>query len=44
MKLKKALLVVDAQNDFCPEGALAIPEGDKVVPLLNKYIKIFCKK
>jgi len=43
MKLKKALLVVDVQNDFCPDGALAIPEGDKVVPLLNKYIKIFAK-
>lgn len=44
MKLKKALLIVDAQNDFCPGGALGVPEGDKVVPKINKYIKIFIKK
>jgi nicotinamidase/pyrazinamidase len=44
MKLKKALLVVDMQNDFCPGGALAIPEGDKIIPSLNKYIKIFSRK
>ena len=29
------LLVVDVQNDFCPGGALAVPEGDSVVPLVN---------
>jgi len=44
MKAKKALLIVDVQNDFCPGGALAVPEGDKIVPVLNKYIKIFSKK
>jgi len=44
MKLKEALLIVDVQNDFCPGGALAVPEGDKVVPVLNKYIKIFSQK
>src|SRR4030042_3846541 len=44
MKLKKALLVVDVQNDFCPGGALAVPQGDKIVPILNKYIKIFSRK
>lgn len=38
---KKALLVVDMQNDFCPSGALGVPEGDRVVPILNKYIEIF---
>lgn len=38
---KKALLVVDMQNDFCPSGALGVPEGDRVVPVLNKYIEIF---
>lgn len=43
MKLKKALLAVDVQNDFCPKGALGVPEGDKVVPNINKYIKIFSK-
>lgn len=40
-KPKKALLVVDVQNDFCPTGALAVPEGDKVVPVLNRYIELF---
>ena len=33
-----ALLVVDVQNDFCPGGALPIPEGDRVVPVLNAWI------
>lgn len=41
MKLKKALLIVDVQNDFCPGGSLAVPEADKIIPNLNKYIKIF---
>jgi nicotinamidase/pyrazinamidase len=43
MKLKKALLVVDIQNDFCPSGALGISGGDKIIPVVNKYIKIFSK-
>jgi len=43
MKHKKALLIVDLQNDFCPGGALAIPEGDKIIPNINKYIRIFTK-
>jgi len=30
------LLVVDVQNDFCPNGALAVPRGDEVVPLINR--------
>ena len=30
-----ALVIVDVQNDFCPGGALAIPDGDKVVPIIN---------
>ena len=34
-----ALLIVDVQNDFCPGGALAVPEGDRVVPVLNQYIE-----
>jgi len=41
MKLKKALLIVDVQNDFCPGGALGIKDGDKIIPAINKYIKIF---
>ena len=31
-----ALLVIDVQNDFCPGGALAVPDGDSVVPLINR--------
>jgi nicotinamidase/pyrazinamidase len=30
-----ALLVVDPQNDFCPGGALAVPGGHEVIPLIN---------
>jgi nicotinamidase/pyrazinamidase len=36
-----ALLIIDVQNDFCPGGALAVPEGDEVVPVLNRYIEVF---
>jgi nicotinamidase/pyrazinamidase len=36
-----ALIVVDVQNDFCPGGPLAAPQGDQVVPVLNRYIKKF---
>lgn len=43
-KMKKALLIVDVQNDFCPSGALGVPEGDKIVPAINKYIKVFSEK
>lgn len=42
--MKKALLIVDVQNDFCPNGALGVPGGDKIIPKVNKYIKIFSKK
>ena len=35
---KQALIVVDVQNDFCPGGALPVPEGDSVVPLLNRWV------
>ena len=33
------LIVIDLQNDFCPGGALAIEEGDKIVPLVNRLIQ-----
>jgi nicotinamidase/pyrazinamidase len=36
-----ALVVVDVQNDFLPGGALAVPAGDAVVPVLNRYIGEF---
>jgi nicotinamidase/pyrazinamidase len=32
----KALVLVDLQNDFCPGGALAVPDGDRVIPLANR--------
>jgi nicotinamidase/pyrazinamidase len=32
----KALIVIDVQNDFCPGGALAVPEGDLVIPVVNR--------
>ena len=35
MRPDSALIVVDVQNDFCPGGALAVPEGDAVVPVVN---------
>lgn len=38
-----ALIVVDVQNDFCPGGALAVKEGDQVVPVFNEYIRLFEK-
>lgn len=37
----KGLLIVDVQNDFCPGGALAVPDGDKVVPIINELAKQF---
>lgn len=33
---RDVLLVIDVQNDFCPEGALAVAEGDAVVPVINR--------
>ena len=34
-----AVIVVDVQNDFCPGGALAVPDGDRVIPVLNLWIE-----
>lgn len=36
-----ALLVIDLQNDFCPGGALAVPEGDAVMPVVNRLASAF---
>jgi nicotinamidase/pyrazinamidase len=33
---KKALIIVDVQNDFCPGGALGVPDGDKIIPIINR--------
>ena len=35
------LLIVDVQNDFCPGGALAVANGDAVVPIINRLIDRF---
>ena len=39
-----ALMVVDVQVDFCPGGALAIAEGDIIIPVINRYIQLFRQK
>jgi len=36
-----ALIVVDVQNDFCPGGTLAVPDGDAIVPLINRLAAKF---
>ena len=41
MKKQKALIVVDVQNDFCPGGSLAVPEGDAVVQVINSLLEKF---
>jgi len=38
---RDVLLVIDVQNDFCPGGALAVPRGDEVVPVINGLIERF---
>ena len=37
----KALILVDIQNDFLPGGALAVPEGDVIVPIVNRLQAVF---
>lgn len=34
----RVLLIVDVQNDFCPGGALAVPGGDQIVPIVNRLM------
>jgi nicotinamidase/pyrazinamidase len=41
--LHAALLVVDAQVDFFPGGALPVPEGDTILPSLNAYLRMFAR-
>ena len=36
-----ALIVIDVQNDFCPGGALAVADGDVIVPLINAMLPDF---
>lgn len=37
----KALIIVDVQNDFLPGGALPVPEGDKIIPEINRIQEKF---
>ena len=37
----EALLIIDVQNEFCPGGALEVPDGDKVVAPINKLARQF---
>lgn len=41
MERRSALVVVDVQVDFCPGGALPVPDGDQVVQPLNRYLELF---
>jgi nicotinamidase/pyrazinamidase len=34
--MKKLLILVDVQNDFCPGGSLAVEDGAKIIPTINK--------
>jgi nicotinamidase/pyrazinamidase len=36
-----ALIVIDAQNDFCPGGALAVPDGDAIMEVVNRVGALF---
>ena len=42
--MKKALIIVDVQNDFCPGGSLAVSHGDEVVGPLNELAKEFLER
>lgn len=44
MPRKPALLVVDVQNDFCPGGALGVPEGDRIIPRVNRTVDLFVRR
>jgi nicotinamidase/pyrazinamidase len=41
LKSGDALIVIDVQRDFLPDGSLAVPGGDAVVPVLNEYLRRF---
>ena len=37
--MKKALIVVDVQNDFCEGGSLAVPDGIEIIPYINMLME-----
>jgi nicotinamidase/pyrazinamidase len=36
---RDVLIIVDLQNDFCPGGALAVPDGHEIIPLINPLLR-----
>lgn len=44
MATGSALLLIDVQNDFCPGGALAVPDGGRVVDALNRHLETAAAK
>ena len=38
---RDVLLVIDVQNDFCPGGSLAVPDGDAILPTVNRLAREF---
>jgi nicotinamidase/pyrazinamidase len=38
---RDVLVIVDVQNDFCPGGALAVPDGNAIVPMVNRLARDF---
>jgi nicotinamidase/pyrazinamidase len=44
MEKTSALLIIDVQKDFCPGGSLAVSGGDEIIPVINRYIKMFREK
>jgi nicotinamidase/pyrazinamidase len=39
--MKSALVIVDMQKDFMPGGALSVPHGDEIIPVINKLMTMF---
>lgn len=37
----RALVIIDVQNDFCPGGALAVQDGDTIIPVINQLSQQF---
>lgn len=42
--MKRALIIIDIQNDFCPGGPMAVKEGDLTVSVANRYAREFRRK
>lgn len=40
--MKKALIIVDVQNDFCTGGALEVPNANEIIPYINTLVNSGC--